>query len=96
MRSCICHTHDCAENIFCPQQELPKVIDGGQEPLQQEPEIVDEEFDLSDIMGEQLDSQLGSKEDRLRQLQEQVSALTSNVLTALNVTCPNATVSLKK
>lgn len=48
------------------------MIDGGQEPLSQEPLVVNEEFDLSDIMGEQLDSRLGSKEDRLRQIQEQV------------------------
>lgn len=53
-------------------QELPKVVDGGQDPLAEEPQLVEEEFDLSDIMGEELDAQLGTKDDRLRQLEEQV------------------------
>lgn len=57
------------------QQELPKVIDGGQDPLPEEPEVLEEEFDLSDIMGEELDAEVGTKEDRLRQLAEQVRSL---------------------
>lgn len=51
------------------------MLDGGQDFLPVEPPVVDEEFDLSDIMGEQLDSQMGTKEDRLRQLEEQVAIL---------------------
>ena len=53
-------------------QELPKVIDGGQDPVPDEPQITEEEFDLSDIMGEQLDAQVDTKEERLRQLEKQV------------------------
>ncbi len=53
-------------------QELPKVIDGGQDPVPDEPQITEEEFDLSDIMGEQLDAQVETKEERLRQLAKQV------------------------
>ena len=47
-------------------------MDGGQDPLPEEPQLVEEEFDLSDIMGEQLEAQTGTKEDRLRQMEEQV------------------------
>lgn len=54
-----------------PLQELPKVIDGGQDPVPDEPQITEEEFDLSDIMGEQLDAQVDTKEERLRQLEKQ-------------------------
>ncbi|KAL0020067.1 hypothetical protein WJX79_001481 [Trebouxia sp. C0005] len=54
-----------------PLQELPRVIDGGQDPIPDEPQITEEEFDLSDIMGEQLDAQVDTKEERLRQLQNQ-------------------------
>ncbi len=53
-------------------QELPKVIDGGQDPVPDEPQITEEEFDLSDIMGEQLDAQVNTKEERLQQLEKQV------------------------
>ncbi len=53
-------------------QELPRVIDGGQDPVPNEPQITEEEFDLSDIMGEQLDAQVETKEERLQQLEKQV------------------------
>ena len=53
-------------------QELPKVTDGGQEAGPQEPEVAEEEFDLADIMGEQLDAHLETKQDKLRHLAEQV------------------------
>lgn len=56
-------------------QELPQVIDGGQDPMPEEPEITEEEFDLSDIMNEELEAQVGTKEDRLRQLEEQVQRM---------------------
>lgn len=56
-------------------QEFPIVVDGGQDATSEETQVVEEEFDLSDIMGEQLDAQLGTKEDRLRQLAEQVCNL---------------------
>ena len=60
------------EPSSCCVQEFPIVVDGGQEPLPEEPQLVEEEFDLSDIMGEQLEAQVGTQEDRLRQLEEQV------------------------
>ena len=53
-------------------QELPTVVDGGQDPVAEEAQLVEEEFDLSDILGEELDAEVGTKEDRLRQLAEQV------------------------
>lgn len=59
----------------CLVQEFPTVVDGGQDAASEEAQVVQEEFDLSDIMGEQLDAQLGTKEDRLRQLAEQVCNL---------------------
>lgn len=48
------------------------MLDGGQDLLPQETQLVEEEFDLSDIMQEELDAEVGTKEDRLRQLEEQV------------------------
>ena len=59
-------------------QEFPTVVDGGQNATTEETQVVEEEFDLSDIMGEQLDAQLGTKEDRLRQLAEQVCSSSYN------------------
>ena len=64
--------HHLSTHFLLLFQELPKVVDGGQKPLAQEPPIVNEEFDLSDVLGEQLDSHLETKEERLRQLQQQV------------------------
>jgi len=58
--------------LLTVSQELPKVIDGGQDPVPDEPQITEEEFDLSDIMGEQVDAQVDTKEERLRQLEKQV------------------------
>ncbi|KAL0035526.1 hypothetical protein WJX77_010582 [Trebouxia sp. C0004] len=54
-----------------PLQEVPKVIDGGHEPVPDEPQITEEEFELSDIMGEQLDAQVDTQEERLRQLEKE-------------------------
>lgn len=51
------------------------MLDGGQDPLPQETQLVEEEFDLSDIMQEELDAEVVTKEDRLRQLEEQVGLL---------------------
>ena len=48
------------------------MVDGGEQPLSEEPQLVEEEFDLADILGEELEEEVGSKEDRLRQLEEQV------------------------
>ncbi|KAL3137374.1 hypothetical protein ABBQ32_006902 [Trebouxia sp. C0010 RCD-2024] len=59
------------KSMTTPLQEFPTVVDGGQDAASEEAQVVQEEFDLSDIMGEQLDAQLGTKEDRLRQLAEQ-------------------------
>ena len=42
-----------------------------QDPLSEEPQLVREEFDLSDIMEEELDAQSGTKDDCLRQLEQQ-------------------------
>ena len=47
------------------------MVDGGETPLSEEPELI-EEFDLADVLGEQLDEEVGTKEERLRQLAEQV------------------------
>ena len=43
--------------------------------MPEEPEITEEEFDLSDIMGEELDATVETKEDRIRKLEAQVGAL---------------------
>lgn len=64
------------------------MVDGGQEPLPEEPQLVEEEFDLSDIMGEQLEAQVGTKEDRLRQLEEQVLPFPSLPFPFLNPRLP--------
>lgn len=53
-------------------QEFPTVVDGGQDAAPHQIQVEEEEFDLSDIMAEQLEAQVGTKEDRLRQLEEQV------------------------
>ena len=50
--------------------------------MPEEPEITEEEFDLSDIMGEELDATVETKEDRIRKLEEQVGAL---FITAISV-----------
>lgn len=77
MCTAVSEQQECAAIVLSAvmQQELPKVIDGGQDPLPEEPEVLEEEFDLSDIMGEELDAEVGTKEDRLRQLAEQVRSL---------------------
>lgn len=49
------------------------MADGGQEPLPLENEV-EEEFDLADILGQQVDEQAMTQQDRLRQLAEQVSS----------------------
>lgn len=50
------------------------MVDGGEIPLSEEPPVI-EEFDLADILGQQVEEQADSKEDRLRQLAEQVCHL---------------------
>lgn len=60
-------------------QEFPTVLDGGQDPIPLETQLVEEEFDLSDIMQEELDAEVGTKEDRLRQLEEQVGCFPRGV-----------------
>lgn len=45
-------------------QELPRLVDGGEEVAPQAP--VEEEFDLSDILAEEVSAAPGSKEELLR------------------------------
>lgn len=58
-------------SMTTPLQEFPTVVDGGQDAAPHQIQVEEEEFDLSDIMAEQLEAQVGTKEDRLRQLEEQ-------------------------
>ena len=57
-----------ASVIFCYLQELPKLVDGGADPVAQDEEVIEEEeFDLADIMGEEVEQSI-STEDRLKQV----------------------------
>ena len=49
---------------LCDGQELPRLVDGGEEVAPQAP--VEEEFDLSDILAEEVSAAPGSKEELLR------------------------------
>ena len=49
------------------------MVDGGEDPLPLEAEV-EEEFDLADILGEQVHEQAMTQQDRLRQLAEQVGS----------------------
>lgn len=70
----------------CRLQEMPTVVDGGEEPLLEElPQI--EEFDLADILGEHLEERVDTKEDRLRQLAEQVCSLPCDFVHVLLSCC---------
>lgn len=51
-------------------QELPQLVDGGEAVMQPEQQEIEEEFDLSDIMGEQVGSSL-STEERLKQIEQE-------------------------
>lgn len=53
-------------------QEMPKLVDGGMDPPAQEEIIEEEEFDLSDLMGEEIDSGIPSKEDLLKQAEKEI------------------------
>jgi len=53
-------------------QELPKLVDGGADPVAQEEEVIEEEeFDLADIMGEEVEQSI-STEDRLKQAEKEI------------------------
>lgn len=67
------------------------MVDGGEQPLSEEPQLVEEEFDLADILGEELEEEVGSKEDRLRQLAEQVLACLGRDAFGLSQGLPSAT-----
>ena len=51
-------------------QELPQLVDSGEAVMQPEQQDIEEEFDLSDIMGEQVGSSL-STEERLKQIEQE-------------------------
>ena len=51
-------------------QELPQLVDGGEAVMQPEQQEIEEEFDLSDIMGEQVGSSLSTQE-RLKQIEQE-------------------------
>jgi protein disulfide-isomerase A6 len=51
-------------------QELPELVDGGEDESQAE-ELVEEEFDLADILGEEVSS-AGSKEELLNKVEEEL------------------------
>ena len=51
-------------------QGLPELVDGGETAVQPEQQEIEEEFDLSDIMGEQVGSSL-STEERLKQIEQE-------------------------
>lgn len=51
-------------------QELPELVDGGEDESQAE-ELVEEEFDLADILGEEV-SGAGSKEELLKKVEEEL------------------------
>ncbi|KAK3285885.1 hypothetical protein CYMTET_6527 [Cymbomonas tetramitiformis] len=53
-------------------QEMPKLVDGGIDPPAQEEMIEEEEFDLSDLMGEEIDSGIPSKEDLIKQAEKEI------------------------
>ena len=51
-------------------QELPELVDGGEDESQAE-ELVEEEFDLADILGEEV-SGAGTKEELLKKVEEEL------------------------
>ncbi|KAK9845433.1 hypothetical protein WJX81_006361 [Elliptochloris bilobata] len=55
-----------------PFQEMPRLVDGGEEPAPQAP--VDEEFDLNDILAEEVSASPGSKEELLRRADQELQA----------------------
>jgi len=50
----------CSERLWC--EELPKLVGGGEEPEAAPEAAGEEEFDLSDLMGEDLSGDFVSKE----------------------------------
>ncbi|KAK9818342.1 hypothetical protein WJX72_010973 [[Myrmecia] bisecta] len=57
-----------------PLQDAPKLVDGGEEPTEEPApeEIVEEEFDLADILNEEVEAAGGTKEDLLKQVDQQL------------------------
>lgn len=53
-------------------QVLPALVDGGVDPVEQE--VVEDEFDLSDIMGTAVDVEVQSTEQLLRQAEVELQA----------------------
>ncbi len=51
-------------------QELPGLVDGGEDEAEAE-EPVEEEFDLADVLGEEV-SATGSKEELLKKVEEEL------------------------
>ena len=65
-------------------QELPELVDGGEDESQIE-EPVEEEFDLADILGEEV-SGSGSKEELLKKVEEELKVCLVQ-LCAFSLTC---------
>lgn len=51
-------------------QELPELVDGGEDEAEAE-EPVEEEFDLADVLGEEVGG-TGSKEELLKKVEEEL------------------------
>lgn len=51
-------------------QEMPRLVDGGEDVAPEAP--VEEEFDLSDILAEEVSAAPGSKEDLLRRADQEL------------------------
>merc|ERR1719218_293854 len=60
-------------------QEIPKLVPGGEEPEPEMEEMVEEEFDLSDILGEEVEGEAAMSKEQLaakieRELEEEAAA----------------------
>jgi hypothetical protein len=55
-------------------QELPKLVEGGEAPAEEEEEaIVEEEFDLSDVLGEEVEGEAAmSKEEMAARIEKEI------------------------
>lgn len=50
-----------------PLSEMPSLVDGGEPPPEEEP-VLEEEFNLADIMGTSVKDEAASREDEVRQV----------------------------
>lgn len=55
------------------RQELPSVVENSEAPaVETEEVVVEEEFDLSDVMSEEVEGGENSKEKKMREIEEQL------------------------